>query len=366
MRFQSQSGLVFSTALATLAVAGCSTSSGGSSSSVPDASADSAAFDGAPADARMPADGPLDAAAVREAAMGEDSGDAATEDDASDGAAALPDAARNDAGCLIDCAAHPSACGYPDETNTGVPPSMTLTASGYLNVTKDGTTLNGLDITGGVNIQASNVTIKNCRLTGGAEAYFLVSIRQGSMNTLIEDSTIAGLDDSTNGLSVGIFDISGAGSGTTLRRLNMYNCAECINGQPTTVEDNYIHDLAFWASDAGPTHNEDVYLPCPDGPITMSHNTFFNQVDQTATVYVDSYGGACSNTTISDNLLAGGGWTFYVPQAGTAFSFTNNRFSRLYFPSSGGYGPIAGCSGSGCGSPKVTGNIWDETCAAVE
>ncbi len=270
-----------------------------------------------------------------------------------------------DASALRNCAPHPSACGYPDETNTGVPAGTTLTPSGSLEVTQDNAVISGLEIDGGIDIMASNVTIRNVKVTQGGEGDFIISIRPGAQNTLIEDSTIAGLDNGTNGVAMGIFDMSG--QGTTLRRNNLYYCAECINGTSPDIEDNYIHDLAFWTSASeGPTHNEDIYFPCGgNGNVTIRHNTMFNQIDQTATVYTDMNEGVCANMTIDDNLVAGGGWTFYMPTGsmrGSGFSYVHNRFARSYFPNSGSYGALGG----GSFTASDPGNFWDDTGASVQ
>ena len=48
-----------------------------------------------------------------------------------------------------DCFARPSGCGYPDATNTGVPPGTTLERSGPLTVSEDGATLGGLESAAG-------------------------------------------------------------------------------------------------------------------------------------------------------------------------------------------------------------------------
>src|SRR5262245_6930841 len=55
--------------------------------------------------------------------------------------------------------------GFPDATTTGVPSGVVLTPSGSIVVTKAGTVLSGLDITGSIDVEAPNVTIQNCRIT---------------------------------------------------------------------------------------------------------------------------------------------------------------------------------------------------------
>src|SRR5262245_41394421 len=59
---------------------------------------------------------------------------------------------------------------FPDASNTGVPPGVTLTPSGSITINTAGAVVSGLDITGGVIITAPNVTLVNCtvRATGFA------------------------------------------------------------------------------------------------------------------------------------------------------------------------------------------------------
>src|SRR6266851_8418321 len=89
----------------------------------------------------------------------------------------------------LNCTAVPSACGYPDATNSGVPAGTTLLAvpgqvssgpgwhyvtSGYVAVTGAGAVLSGLYIPYNVDITASGVTIKNSRIvTSGSFAVSL-------------------------------------------------------------------------------------------------------------------------------------------------------------------------------------------------
>src|SRR5580692_4123219 len=79
------------------------------------------------------------------------------------------------ASVLTNCAAKPSACGYPDATNSGVPSGTTLktvpsqissgpgwswnATTSVLAVTGSGTVLTGLYIPGTLEIDASNVTV---------------------------------------------------------------------------------------------------------------------------------------------------------------------------------------------------------------
>jgi hypothetical protein len=109
------------------------------------------------------------------------------------GFAVLHPAASQAAGTT--CSAAPSACGYPDATNTGVPSTVklttvgtgagqvssgngwTLNTGGWVQVTGAGVTLSGLYIPYNVNIVANNVTLNNDKIVAGGPNSIGVSLR---------------------------------------------------------------------------------------------------------------------------------------------------------------------------------------------
>ena len=74
-------------------------------------------------------------------------------------------------------------------------------------------------------------------------------------------------------------------------------------------------------------------------------------------VFNANSGPAVHDTTISNNLLAGGAYTLYCPKVRTSnFHVTNNHFSRVYSPRVGEYGPSSDCS-----NEMLSGNVYHET-----
>ena len=82
-------------------------------------------------------------------------------------------------------------------------------------------------------------------------------------------------------------------------------------------------------------HFENIYTD--DSTLTLNHNTFLNPMPQTANIFANTgngSGGACRNQlTISNNLLAGGGYSIYpcgnaTSQGTSTVSITGNRFAR--------------------------------------
>jgi hypothetical protein len=263
----------------------------------------------------------------------------------------------SDAGALpLHCASKPSACCYPDETNTGVPPGTKLTPRAGGEIQTAGTVIDGAELTDTLDIYANNVTIRNSHITVASSGSFGVAIRPGVTGTLIEDTTIQGQDNSLNSVEYAIDNMSD--SLLVVRRVNLFNCSECIAGGSILVTDSFIHDTA----DPPGAHVENIY---GYSGVTLRHNTMFNAVGQTAVVYVQ---GVSDNCEVTDNLLAGGGYTIYGGSSSTKdssnFVIKNNRFSKMYYPSSGYYGVVAYYNASGPGD-AWTGNFWDETGAPV-
>jgi hypothetical protein len=118
----------------------------------------------------------------------------------------------------------------PGPTTTGVPVATKLTASGELRVTKANTVLSGLDIKGGVSIEAPGVVIKNSKIHGSGSWYGIL-VRSGGV--AISDSEIYGFE---NGI---------AGDDWKAYRVNIHsNTGDGIKlGSDTVLADSWIHDL---------------------------------------------------------------------------------------------------------------------------
>ncbi|MFC7590531.1 hypothetical protein ACFQYP_47700 [Nonomuraea antimicrobica] len=60
----------------------------------------------------------------------------------------------------------PAERAWPGPGNTGVPEGVRLRKSGSLRVTKNGTVIDGLEVTGYITVEADDVTIRNTRVRG--------------------------------------------------------------------------------------------------------------------------------------------------------------------------------------------------------
>jgi hypothetical protein len=254
-----------------------------------------------------------------------------------------------------NCIARPSACGYPDPSNTGVPAGTTLTPSGSINITKAGTVISGLDVRGTIVVSANNVTIRDTRVATAYPDGGAILIEPKISGTLIEDSTIHGQGSGADAVAYAIQNAGwGPNTSTVVRRVQMYDCTECYNG-PGTLEDSYANVSAVTAG----AHYEDVYYGGAAGLLTIRHDTLLNPQPQTAVVFTKPDFGTVTNVTVTDSLLAGGGWTIYGGgDTATNLKITNNRFSPIYHPKIGYFGIDTGFNW-----PKTvwTGNRWDTT-----
>src|SRR5262245_21890232 len=121
---------------------------------------------------------------------------------------------------------------WPNSDNTGVPDGVILTPSGGITITKPGVTISGLNITGPVVIQASNVTLVNCKIT--STDYSAITIRPEYTGVVVQNCEInAG---GGNGIH---------GSGTFIGN-DIYNSENGIAlwGNNAVIQGNYIHDFA--------------------------------------------------------------------------------------------------------------------------
>jgi hypothetical protein len=238
-----------------------------------------------------------------------------------------------------DCFARPSRCGYPDATNSGVPAGTELKRSGPITVSEDGATLAGLDISGRVIVAADDVTIEDTRIVqphGGSGSYAVI-LNQGADNFTIRDSEVSGPAGHGPGLESAVWNHYD-NPGATATRAYFHRCADCWEGAGTFRDDYMIVDAAYAGS-----HDEDIYV-CGT-TVDVDHSTLVNRHSQTATVFGDTAGCGGNRFTVTDSLLAGGGFVVY-PQANSSSAvgtmrIAGNRFARcrtraIYEPGSGG------------------------------
>jgi hypothetical protein len=276
-----------------------------------------------------------------------------------------------------NCMPKPSACGYPDMTNTGTLPGITRTAvSGTVTLSTAGQLYENKTVTGSIVVTASNVTIRNVKVIN--TAYWAISSRSQNgnpQNLQIQDVEIDLQGDED---SYGILE-----DNFTAVRTLIHNGSDCghlganatfrdsfCSVGPDTNNDGYADSTTFCNQNApgssSPPHF-DGYSTDGGSNQVYDHNTIRNPCSQTSAILISSNSGSVSKVSITDNLLDGGGYTLYCaatsPGVSGGETVTGNRIARNYRPQGGYYGPVAYCSGGGVTS--WGGNVWDDTGASI-
>ena len=291
-----------------------------------------------------------------------------------------------------NCFAAPHVCGYPDASNTGVPKGMALKPSGSVQVTEDGAVINGLEVTGTIEIDADDVTIEDTKVTldgsgCGSQTTcgnYDLHIEEGATGTVIKDSEFLAAPETTCEHSIR----NSSGSEMKLIRVYMKGCDSNIYGDGI-VKDSYGLAKIAIADD----HVENVYFD--DGHFVAIHDTLLNPVGQTAVIFGDSNGGEetsdCRNRiSVRSSLLAGGGYSIYPcahaeGPGSSKLVVEGNHFARCktkegyepnggahpcdggpdsngYYPNSGSYGVMTDYFAS---ATTWRGNVWDDDLAKL-
>lgn len=230
----------------------------------------------------------------------------------------------------------PSACGWPDATNTGTTGPLTV-VQGDVTLSTPGMVYEGKDVRGCIYVTAPNVTIRNVKV---ACAQFWVIRYDGQFagRLLIEDTTVVctGARGNSGGRSIG-------DRGYTARRVDTSGCADGWHAdQDVTIEDSWCHDLP---SELTGGVDNGLHVDCIQGVqtsnVTIRHNTLIAPFYSTSAI-----GGCCmpgvsvrSNWQVVDNLLDGGGYTIYCLRDGTEIgsAVTGNRFGPGGWIGASGY-----------------------------
>ncbi len=283
----------------------------------------------------------------------------------------------------LTCGTSPSSCGYPDASNTGVPAGTTLktvgtgagqvssgpgwsfNSGGWVAVTGNGASLTGLNIPYGVVISANNVTLNNDNIVTGGPAAIGVSLRNTAGAT-IENTTITGLGTGPNRVTTGIKDVFSNSTGINVNHDNISEFETGVQLESGLVQDNYIHDPGYATGD----HTNGVMSNGGTTPLTINHNTIFNNRGQTDCVGLFEDFSAQANRTVTNNLLAGGSYSIYAGNTRPAngptaqIVITGNVIAKNYFATGGAYGPVVYFNSSGQGN-VFNNNTWDTTGASI-
>ena len=297
---------------------------------------------------------------------------------------------------MNNCAARPSACGYPDASNTG-PASV----SGLRRVPEDVTSgrgwawnrkyssifvsgakavLNRLDVHGAVVIDAPNVTVSNSRIAacGGSDDSDVVAIRykrgseyQGSGAKVVNNQILGTPSGCSHRSRSGVRDVYGAAPNVLVRGNDISGVGNGITIEyQGTIENNWIHDLGHLAGD----HHSGISNHGGAAGVVVRHNTvlLYGQqfpggggVSGALTVYADF--GHAQNVTLQDNLISGGSYVVYGGESGDSYRTPATNIKILgnrFVCGDWLYGPLAAFDASSTGN-AFTANVCDQNRKAV-
>lgn len=255
--------------------------------------------------------------------------------------------------------ANPSLHCFPDATNTG-PVAGTSFASGNCNISSAGT-YNGLVCTNGLTITASNVTVKNCKVTypGNSESSQQAVLITGATGVTIDHCDINSGAIQQGCTATGIqTKPNGTGSPITLSNNNIYNTGDGIdlNSTNNVVTHNYVHSIYVAQScNGGDSDHSDGLQTNGTDNTSITYNTFDSTPTANSGLFIGGGNADDSNITASNNLLKGNNGNFAIhggncrvdAASGHAIAITNNRIVNgglsLY---GGSYGGVTSASGN--------------------
>ncbi len=259
-----------------------------------------------------------------------------------------------------------AACGWPNSANTG--PQLAKCPGGRLTQRGNGTTpivlgtanqtISCTDLRGPVEITAAGVTIKDSMVTvtngSGVSGSSAVTLELGSSAT-VSHVTIDG------GASVHAC-LWHEGTQLQVTAVNCYGVNDAIfawatgsspssGGNNYTITDSYFHDF----TQATANGHDDGFHTEGSSHGLISHNTFRMTLSSTSAISVWDSRTNSNDITVSDNLIAGGGFSVYAedynpgdggpgnpsPVGGfsvTNIQFDNNSFSTILSGCVGKYG----------------------------
>jgi hypothetical protein len=254
----------------------------------------------------------------------------------------------------------PASTAKPDDSNTGVVAGTSLTiVTGNQTFSTSGQVVVGKDFRGYVKVTGSNITFKNCIFRGGTPSgnNALLNTQAGT-NTVVEDSEF--VPEHPAATIDGVW-----AANTKFYRVNVHGSVDGMKtANDTLVQDSYIHDMSWFASDpnqgGGPTHNDGVQAyPGTSSGVTLRHNNIDMSTTKDGNAALQS---SSSNSTIDNNWLDGGGCTLNFNGLGHSLPnvvVTNNRFGRHSFFKC----PIL--LSTTVSLAKNTGNVWVDTGTAI-
>lgn len=238
------------------------------------------------------------------------------------------------------------ASGFPTAATTGVPAGTVLTTDSRCTVSDSNTVISNRRFTCRVKFTGVNTVFRNSVFDFGIDNWSST----GGHRYTVEDSTIGPAAGCLAARSTGMggADFAMGGTNFTAHGVHVRGIADAfrVSGQTSTESARIvIEDSYYLGCHLTGAHSDGVQADGNSSPWTLRHTTLDirpARSDWTAAVFNGS-SGSNGPATITDNLLAGGGWVMQLP-AGAAV-VTGNRV----VDGSWDYGP----GGAACSAVKT-------------
>jgi hypothetical protein len=261
----------------------------------------------------------------------------------------------------------PMPASWPSAATTGAKGALT-TVNGDVKLAKAGQVYQNMHVKGTITVTACNVTIRNVQVDSGepftgdsTPDLFAIWLQQSATcGTTIDHVTT--LTESAPNVYVTTSIRDARGGPVTITNSKLLGAQLGILGMSHgTIRGNYIELGKRLRGD----HNDAIQ---GDGSsdLTIDHNTLLNPNDQTSALALYTEYGNNTNVTVSDNLMAGGGYTCYCGDGATDndgnaaravnVSVINNVFWRKYYSDAGYFG--SGRAYNPAGGGRWAGNVY--------
>jgi hypothetical protein len=240
----------------------------------------------------------------------------------------------------------PAVNGFPNATNTGVPAGWRPrhTTNGDLTIRTPGTVLDGELVTGNLNVNARNVTIRNSWVYGSIDNQSSAGFDYGGM--VIADSDVGPPSGAGGDTFPGVLV-----AGYTMERVHVHNVSEgprvaAFNNPsvPAASQTVVIRDSLIQIVRGTCSHNDGIQGFGEPPRTVISHNTIDTRAAgtdcTTGAIFIGNDN--ADHATVTDNLMAGGGFTMRLGgpgqngPGGTYDHVTGNRI----VDDSWGFGPV--------------------------